>query len=301
MALFVIVLPGAYALDYSYTFGGSAGENAGSYSLGGAATISLTGSPTLNTAENHLFASGSISASRSANSGNGQAHARSYFSVVGPSARTIYDFSSGTSYTAAQTTESLSSYNAHSIYAYGEAWNSNYDDALGSIYVTSPADDKAALLDYWNSAYAYRYSSSSGYASVSQGCAWADVRDYSNGYIFTSLYGKEGGGDWSKTTLNMPFGTINNPYPSWPYNTATAYGSRSANSGKGQTYARQSTNAYASYHPGYTGYFFAQTTAKRVGYSQLQDNDYFLSGTHTIGQYAWTTYPSGGANNYHYI
>jgi len=299
LLIFATLFQVAYAVEYSYAFGGVNGESMGSYNIGGAATVSLEGNPSEGGANNHLFAMGPISTSRTANSGNGLAHATSSFSVSGPSARTMYEFSSSASYNQAVTSESLTSYDADTINALAHGWNSYGDDAQASITVTSPRDDRAQLLDYSNYASAYYGSTTSAYAK--QSCAWADVDDSLYGKIFTSLYGKEGGGDWSKVTLNLPYGRLNNPYPSYPWYVAEAYGSRTSNGGLGKTYAQQSTNAYGSYNPGYTGYYFAQATAHRVGYNDIQNNMYFATGTHTINQYASTLWPSASASNTHYI
>jgi|GEM_PF-4304643 len=297
----VLLAPGAPAVEYSYSFGDGASETSGGYNIGGAATINLVGNAKDISAHNAFFARGPISTSRSANSGNGLAHATSTFSVTGSNAKTMYDFTSSAGTYYAQTTESLTSFDADTISARGYSSTNNGDYAESSILVTSPTDDKAILMGYYNKAYAYQYGTSSSYAQANQGCTWADVSDYTNGRIFTRLYAKEGGGDWSQVSLNMPWGTINNPYPSSPYNNAIAYASRTANSGLGRTYAYQSTNAYARDFSSPVGYYFAQSTAKIVGSNQKQANSYYTSGTHTTSQYAWTTYPNYNVVNTHNV
>jgi hypothetical protein len=299
LVILVLLLPAVYAVEYSYDFGNGASSSAGSYDIGGAATVSLQGNPLESSASNHIFAYGPISTSRSANSGNGLAHATSSFSVTGPGARTMYEFSSSANTNYATTSESLTSWNADTINALAHGWNSNGDDAQASILVTSPTDDRAELLDYSN--YASAYQGATTYASASQRCYSANVWDPTYGRIYTSLYGKEGGTDYSKVELNLPYGTINNPYPSSPLYSAAAYGSRTDNSGNGRTYAQQSTNAYGSNYVSATGYFFARSTAHRYGYTDIQDYDTFPTGTHTITSSATTTYPSASALNTHNV
>jgi hypothetical protein len=299
LVVLAFLLPAAYAVEYSYEFGNGASGSAGSYDIGEAATVSLEGNPLESSAGNHFLAYGPISTSRMANSGNGLAHARSSFEVTGPSARTSYEFTSSASYNAASTTESLTSYNADTINVLADGWNSNGDVAQASIQVTSPTDDKAELRDYSNYASAYRGSTT--YASASQRCSYANVWDRSRGRIYNNLYGKEGGGDWSRVELNMPYGTLNNPYPSSPWYTASAYGSRTDNGGLGYTRAQQSTNAYGYEAPDNIYYFDSWATAHRVGYSDLRYHNFFPTGTHTIIQYASTTWPSATAYTTHYI
>jgi hypothetical protein len=219
----------------------------------------------------------------------------------------MYEFTSDYRFYSAETTESLTSWTADTINALAHGWNSAGDDAQASILVTSPADDKAELDDYSNHAFAW-VSPQGTWANADQRCYWANVEDYSKGRIFTSLYGKEGGNDWSKVTLNLPWGTLNNPYPSSPWYTAEASGSTvdysngdPMNPIQHRTYAKQSTNAYGLAYSSPTGYYFAQATAHRLGYNDIIDNDYFATGTHTINQYASTARPSASAYNTHYV
>lgn len=293
VAILVLLVPGALAVTYEYEFGNGAAESSGSYDIGGAASVSLTGNAETAEAKNHAFVSGPFASVKQANSGNGKAHAYSSFSVKGPTAKTTYEFTGSATDSFARMRLSLSSTTADTINVYGHAWNSQGDSAEARIVATSPSNDQADLLGYWNDAAASQGTAS--YACIRQGCSYAQVDDYYNGLIYTELIAKDVKGDYSYVQLKLPYGTINK-YPCSPYNNAIAYASITENSGKGRAYAFQSLNG-AGRVLNNAGAYRAWSYTKSQDYGLKQDIDYYTTGTRTVTQYASAYAPTLTALN----
>lgn len=319
--LSVLLVPGTLAAKISYTFGNGASEVSGVYDIGGAATISLVGNAKEAEASNHLSAFGPFSTSKTADSYNGLAHAKSEFSVTGSIAETEYEFTSNANfYGTAETHVSLTSHNAETINAKASAWNGNGDCAESSMLVSSPMGG-ASLYDYYNEAIGYMpgYSDPESCVRTRQSCDWADARDAEYGNVFTSQYAKSGDGSWSRVTLNLPYGTIYSPYPyTYDETSAQAYASKVSNDGQGpgRTLAMQSTKAFGLDYSAPVGYYFARAQAhyapnvldnsgnnngfyRRISGRNptVSDSDYYSTGTNIIGQYAATHYKDAKATN----
>ncbi|MFA6373638.1 MAG: hypothetical protein WCW68_13525 [Methanothrix sp.] len=228
---------------------------------------------------NHWYFTGSGSGSRSAY-GSGGSHAQSGFTVEGLSGRTgtWYEFTS--SNYPARTTESLTSTNAHRIYAWGKAWNSEGDYARGYI----EAHDyigcyDSNLYNYRNTAYA-----TSNYATVTQAADSARGDWYVKAYQYADDYWDDSYVSWKGKKI----------YKNWNGYNYGYYGSSQAS--RSTDYTRTWQYVYGYAYPSYLRSYAYQNYGPKTFYDA--DNWY---GTHGYKQWSSTGTTSGLAYNQHTV